>query len=338
VLQSPAYYSMTSSARQDAAAVASHFPKPSLTMPKVFVAGSINMDVVATAARYPRIGETVAGQDVFFFPGGKGANQAVAAAKLGADTTLIGRIGADSFGQDVGVFLGAQGLDLKHVREVADVHTGTALITVADSNNAIVVVPGANLLVSEADVRSPALSRGDILVSQFEIPIATVHAFFARARPAGATTILNPAPAVEFNRGLLELVDVLILNETELSVLTGRDIRSDDPASRIGDAARSLRANGDQVICVTLGQRGAVALVRENVNTHVSHSVNAIDTTGAGDCFVGAVAAQLAAKAPIEDAINYANLAASICVQRMGAGPSMPTKSEVSEKMKTVRA
>jgi ribokinase len=189
-------------------------------MGRVFVAGSTNMDVVATADRHPKIGETVSGREVLYFPGGKGANQAVAAAKLGANTTLIGRIGNDTFGAELKVFLAAQGIDLALVRETSGVHTGTALITVADAENTVVVIPGANALLSVADAKEPALAKGDVAVSQFEIPLSTVSAFFRRARTAGAMTILNPAPAIAFDNELLELTDVLILNESELAFLT----------------------------------------------------------------------------------------------------------------------
>src|SRR5438105_9256124 len=185
-------------------------------MSRVFVAGSINMDVVATAERHPQVGETVAGNAVMYFPGGKGANQAVAAAKLGAPTTLIGRLGADAFGDELKAFLSAHGIDLKLVRQTAEAHTGTAIITVANADNTIVVIPGANALVDAADVAAPVLTKGDIAVSQFEIPLPAISAFFARARIAGATTILNPAPAIEFDRHLLGLVDILVLNEIEL--------------------------------------------------------------------------------------------------------------------------
>src|ERR1043166_1592395 len=189
-------------------------------MGRVFIAGSINMDVVATAERHPRIGETVGGSSVLYFPGGKGANQAVAAAKLGAPTTLIGRLGQDAFGRDLKAFLAAQGIDLRYLHETAEVHSGTAIITVADADNTIIVIPGANGLVGPDDVATVPLTANDIAVSQFEIPQAAIRAFFTRARAAGATTILNPAPMLAFERDLLDLVDVLILNETELGVLT----------------------------------------------------------------------------------------------------------------------
>ncbi len=298
-------------------------------MGRVFVAGSINMDVVATAARHPRIGETVAGTALLYFPGGKGANQAVAAAKLGAPTALIGRLGKDAFGDQLKAFLGAQGVDLRFVQATADAHTGTAVITTANADNTIVVIPGANALVSTADVASPVLAKGDIAVSQFEIPLPTIGAFFKRARAAGATTILNPAPAVEFGTELLDIVDILILNETELGLLTKTALQDSDDPVRFIEAARSLPIGKDGIICVTLGGRGVLALIDGEATIVAGHVVNAIDTTGAGDCFVGAVSAQLAAGQSIADALDYANAAASICVQRMGAAPSMPTAAEV---------
>jgi ribokinase len=298
-------------------------------MGRVVVAGSINMDVVATASRHPRIGETVAGTAVRYFPGGKGANQAVAAAKLGAPTTLIGRLGTDAFGGELRAFLAAQGIDITFVQETAEAHTGTAVITLANADNTIVVIPGANALVDATDVAATALAKGDIAVSQFEIPLPAISAFFKRARATGATTILNPAPAIEFGAELLDLVDILILNETELGLLTKTELRDTDDHARFIEAARSLPIGRDKIICVTLGKRGALALVNDEPLIVAGRAVEAVDTTGAGDCFVGAVAAQLAGGKSIGDAIAYANVAASICVQRMGAAPSMPTKEEV---------
>jgi ribokinase len=297
-------------------------------MGRVFVAGSINMDVVTTAERHPRVGETVAGNTVLYFPGGKGANQAVAAAKLDAEVTLIGRLGADAFGQELKAFLATQGIDLSFVKDTAEAHTGTAIITVANADNTIVVVSGANALVSAEDVSAAVLARGDVALSQFEIPLPAITAFFQRARAAGATTILNPAPAMEFTE-LLDLVDVLILNETELGVLTRTDFHDTDDHTRFIDAARSL-VRTDKIICVTLGKRGVLALIEGRPLVIPGRAVEAVDTTGAGDCFVGALAAQLAGGRAIRDALDSANIAASICVQRLGAAPSMPTAAEVA--------
>ncbi len=297
-------------------------------MGRVFVAGSINMDVVATAERHPKIGETVAGKDVLYFPGGKGANQAVAAARQGVLTTLIGRLGEDSFGKQLRSYLAAQSIDLGLVRDTPDAHSGTAIITVANADNTIVVIPGANALVDAADVAAAPLAKGDVAVSQFEIPLPAISAFFKHARAAGATTILNPAPARAVGPELLALVDVLVLNETELGVLTGAELGENDEPQYFIEAARPLRGR-DRSICITLGRRGVLALVGGEAVLIPGRNVKAVDTTGAGDCFVGALASQLASNQSMREALNYANAAASICVQRMGAAPSMPTADEV---------
>ncbi|WP_315782657.1 MULTISPECIES: ribokinase [unclassified Bradyrhizobium] len=298
-------------------------------MGRVVVAGSINMDVVATAERHPRIGETVAGQSVMYFPGGKGANQAVSAAKLGAPTLLIGRLGADAFGEQLRAFLAGQGIDLSAVKDSASASTGTAIITLANADNTIVVIPGANAEVSADDVAQVELTAGDVAVSQFEIPQATIASFFQRAKAAGATTILNPAPASAFDGALFALVDVLVLNETELGFLAGVDLGDAPSPQQVTEAVKALIPRRDQTVCVTLGPRGAIAVCRGDGRLVEGRAVKAVDTTGAGDCFVGALAARLSQGAAIADAIAYANVAASISVQRMGAGPSMPTAEEV---------
>lgn len=299
-------------------------------MGRVFVAGSINMDVVATADRHPRLGETVAGRHVLYFPGGKGANQAVAASRLGARTTLIGRLGKDSFGAELKTFLREQGIDLGYVVATAEAHTGTAMITVAEADNTIVVIPGANGLVDADDVEIVPLLAGDVAVSQFEIPQPAIAAFFRRGRAAGATTLLNPAPAQKTSDELLALVDILVLNETELGLLAGTELSDSDDAAKLIKAARKLQARADQTICITLGRRGVLALAGREEIAVPGRVVKAVDTTGAGDCFAGALAAQLADGVPLRAALIFANAAASISVQRMGAGPSMPTAAEVA--------
>jgi ribokinase len=305
-------------------------------MGRVFVAGSINMDVVATAERHPRIGETVAGKQVLYFPGGKGANQAVAAAKLGAATTLIGRLGVDAFGTELRAFLAAQEIDLSCVKETPGAHSGTAIITVANADNTIVVVSGANARLEAHDVADVVLTEDDVAVSQFEIPLPVIVAFFERARAAGAITILNPAPASECSPRLLDLVDILVLNENELAFLTAKELYDSDDSARFIEAARTL-ATEDRIVCVTLGSRGVLALIDGDPVLIPGRRVKAVDTTGAGDCFVGALAAQLASGNTIPYALGYANTAASICVQRMGAAPSMPTAEEVRSALSASR-
>jgi ribokinase len=298
-------------------------------MGRVLVAGSINMDIVARALRFPRIGETVGGEGLAFFPGGKGANQAVAAARSGAPTALIGRLGDDTSGRELQAFLAGQRVDLSHVQTTAQAHSGTAIITVCDGDNTIVVVPGANALVDASDAEAPTVQADDVLVSQLEIPVATIAAFFRRGRAAGARTILNPAPASESGRDVLALADIVVLNETELGFFMASDVGADAPPEQVIVLARRLQSAKDQIVCVTLGRRGVIALVDGDVIAIPGHAVAVVDTTGAGDCFVGALAARLADGVAVGAALEYANLAASICVQRMGAGPSMPTHDEV---------
>ena len=208
-------------------------------MGRVFVAGSINMDVVATADRHPKVGETVAGREVLYFSGGKGANQAVAAAKLGAATTLIGRLGKDAFGEELKAFLAAQGVDLtlRAANDSGPIPERPSLRS-ANADNTIVVIPGANGLPMPPMSPRPRSQRGDIAVSQFEIPLPAISAFFKRARCAARTTILNPAPAIEFDAEMLDLVDILILNESELGFLARTELRDTDDHPRFIEGHR----------------------------------------------------------------------------------------------------
>lgn len=287
------------------------------------------MDVVATAARHPKIGETVLGTGMHFFPGGKGANQAVAAARLGAQASLIGRVGRDAFGAELKAFLVAQGVDLALVQDTDGAPTGSAVIVVAENDNAIVVVPAANAALSATDVERAAIAQGDVLLAQLEIPLPTVAAFFARGRASGARTILNPAPAIVVDRNLFAAADLIILNETELALASGRHVDAGTQLDEFAATARALRTHAGQDICVTIGSRGAVAVIGEETHSFAGRPVTVADTTGAGDCFAGAAAAELARGRPLRDALAFANVAASICVQRMGAGPSMPYAAEV---------
>lgn len=298
-------------------------------MPTVVVAGSVNMDVVASAARHPRVGETVSASGLHFYPGGKGANQAVAAARLGCPTLLCAALGTDAFGEDLASFLASCGIDISHVRRVAEAPTGTALIVVADADNTIVVAAGANALLDATSVADVPIASGDVLIGQFEIPLPTVEAFFARGRAAGATTLLNPAPAAPIPVSLARLSDIVVVNETELATLLGEEVATG--SQRTLTAAARLRTFPSQIIVVTLGAGGAVASAPEGDVVVPGKVVRAVDTTGAGDCFVGALAASLAGRAPLADALRYANAAAALCVQRSGAGPSMPGAREVED-------
>jgi ribokinase len=301
-------------------------------MSTVRVAGSINMDVVATCERHPRPGESIAGDDLRYFPGGKGANQAVAAARAGATVTMIGRVGDDVFSEQLLAFLGQQGVTVDSVTTTPSTRTGTALIVVDSAGeNTVVVVAGANGEVVPNDVTHEAIREGDVLVSQFEIPQTTITEFFKAGRRAAASTVLNPAPAMRCSRDLLELTDVLILNESELASFTAKPVGPKTSTDEIIAIADDLRLYPAQVVVVTLGARGAVAIVNERTVQVPGKHVSVIDTTGAGDCFVGNLAAALADRQTLDAALRFANAAASLCVQRVGAGVSMPFIDETNQ-------
>jgi len=298
-------------------------------MSKVIVAGSLNMDVVARAKRHPVPGETLLGSTLDFFPGGKGLNQAAAAAKLGVPTQLIGKVGMDSFGDALLEFLKTLPMDLSRVTRSSKSSTGTALIVVSEnSENTIVVVPGTNALLEAADA-AVEFERGDVLVGQLEIPFGTLEKFFEKGKKKGAATVLNPSPAAVVGQDLLRLSDVIVLNETELGVFCGQKAETYANFKVIRKAVLGLKTRQEQAFIVTLGEKGAFAVTGEREVFVPGRKVKTVDTTGAGDCFVGALAARLSCGDRIEEAMRYANTAASLCVQRPGAAPSMPTAKEV---------
>ncbi|MDQ1391588.1 MAG: ribokinase [Acidimicrobiaceae bacterium] len=292
-------------------------------MPRVVVVGSINMDVVARAPRHPAVGETLLGSALTFVPGGKGANQAVAAARLAAPTELVGRVGADAFGDSLLEFLSAERVGTRRVQRLPEVTTGVAIIVVDDGgDNTIVVVPGANHALTPADVDSLPIEADDIVVVQYELSLPVVFAALSRARRNGARTILNPAPAQASPPELLRLADFLVVNESELAFFTGG-------AGDVIAGVEALRQRPDQVVIATIGPGGAVALIGTDIVEVKGRTVPVVDTTGAGDCFVGALAAALSSWAEVDEAVHFANLAASLAVQRPGAGTGMPTLADV---------
>jgi len=297
-------------------------------MPKVIVIGSLNMDLIVRAERRPATGETVMGSDFQVLPGGKGLNQAVAAARLGAETLMAGRVGNDDFGRRLRAFIAAERVDDAHVRESPGAATGVAVITLADGDNTIVVASGANMQVTREDVSALPIAPGDICVGQFEVPLATTEAAFRRARAIGARTLLNAAPAQALPPALLEVVDILIVNEHELAILSGAAITEASTDADVAGAARRL-IDGQRTVVATLGARGALAVDGIGTRAIAGHKVTVVDTTGAGDCFVGALAAALAAGIDLTAALDRATVAAALSVQRLGAAPSMPTLAEL---------
>ncbi|MEV4539502.1 ribokinase [Asanoa sp. NPDC049518] len=288
-------------------------------MSKVVVVGSANLDLGIGVPHLPEPGETVLGSDVVASPGGKGANQAVAAHRLGADTVLVAAVGADRFGADLRGALGRAGLPLDHVVTRNDTATGVALIVVDDAGeNTIVVAPGANAGLDSAalDALPDLLTPGDVVALQLEIPLDTCLAAARHARRAGALVLLNAAPLPP--AGLAELlgtVDVLVVNEGE--------------AERLGGDAVALRQRGPAACVVTLGARGAVSSDSAGTRDHPPFRVDAIDTTGAGDTFCGALAAALAAGADLHDAVRRGCAAGALATTRMGAQSAMPTAAEL---------
>jgi len=300
------------------------------TRARVAVVGSLNMDLVARAPRLPHPGETLAGRTFAQVAGGKGGNQAVAAARLGAQVSMLGCVGADANGAQLRAGLEAEGIDCAAV-ETGREATGVALIVVDDaSQNAIVIVAGSNgEVTTETIARHEAvLAAADVVICQLETPLDTVQAALATARRLGKTVILNPAPATgPLPAEWLPLIDYLIPNELEAATLTGLPVGSPEEAAT---AAAVLRAAGARNVLVTLGPRGVQAALEGAAPAlYDAPKVKAVDTTAAGDTFIGGFAAQLAQGASVDAAISFAQRAAALSVTRAGAQPSIPTWAEV---------
>jgi ribokinase len=290
--------------------------------PRIVVLGSANMDLIAYVAKAPGRGETVLGREFRTIPGGKGANQAIAAARAGAEVAMIGAVGDDGFGAQLRETLQKSGVDAARLRTAAG-PTGTAHIVVDDSGgNAIVVVPSANAAVTALDQGDLAvIGTADVLLLQLELPLATVAAGAAAGRTAGAQVILTPAPAQPLPDRLLDSVDLLVPNEHEAATLTG-----------LGDLDVALAALLERVpeVVITLGAAGCLHGARGAAPARVpAPRVEAVDTTAAGDVFVGALAVALAQRRPMRAALGWASAAAAISVQRQGASTSMPARAEI---------
>ncbi len=295
---------------------------------RVVVLGSINLDLVATAPRFPHPGETVLGDALAQVPGGKGANQAVAAARAGGATTLVGSVGDDDLGRRVMQFLADEKLDLTHVSVLSGVPSGIALITVVPgSDNTIVPVLGANAEISADALTDIALTPDDVVVLQFGVRMEAVLDALEAAQAAGATVVLNAAPAAECPPRLLRDPDVLVVNETELAMFALGDPKAAtaDPG-RVAELASSLDRTG--VTVVTLGPAGVVVVGDGDVFTTPARATTVVDTTGAGDCFVGNLAARLAVGDDLPAAVRFAVTASSLACETLGAGVSMPTGAQ----------
>ncbi len=301
-------------------------------MSRVVVCGSLNMDIVVQSTRRPAAGETLLGGKVSFLPGGKGLNQAVAAARLGVPTAMLGAIGHDAFGSTLRSFLADNDIDSSGLRVIDKQATGVALIQVAAGDNAITVASGANMHFTRAMLRQPP-QRDEVWVAQFETPVATTMTILAQAREAGARTVLNLAPMVPHSLRLLKCVDIAVLNETELSQASDVPLRASSAMKTIIEACQKLRAKGPRAVVATLGARGAVVVTAEAATVLPGLKAKVVDTTGAGDCFVGALAARLLSGATPLEAARYAIAASSCAVEKLGAAPSMPTARQVAARL-----
>ncbi|AYG45639.1 ribokinase [Pseudomonas sp. Leaf58] len=298
---------------------------------KVVVVGSLNMDLVARAQRLPRAGETLPGESFFTAPGGKGANQAVAVARLGGSVAMIGNVGDDAYGQQLRQALYIEGVDCRAVGTCPGVSSGVALITVdAASQNCIVIIPGGNgLLTPQSVQRFDALLRAaEVIICQLEVPADTVAWALARGRELGKQVILNPAPATgPLPADWFAHIDYLMPNESEAETLTGVRVTDQGSARRAGECLLQM---GVGKVIITLGAQGALLVTAQGHQHFPAPVVQALDTTAAGDTFIGGFAAGLVRGLEEGEAIVFGQRAAALSVTRVGAQPSIPYLAELT--------
>jgi ribokinase len=303
-------------------------------MDQIVVIGSLNMDFVVRAYQLPQRGQTVAGCGFQMLPGGKGANQAFAVGRLGGRARMIGRVGADVFGEQLKSSLSSVGVDTACVISTPGESSGVALILVeTGGQNQIVVVAGANGKLSPEDIRAGMQSSsGGYLLLQLESPLCTVEAAAALGRSYGMLTILDPAPAVPLDSSLLGGIDVLTPNESEALILLGE--KGDNvPLDQAAHICRQLLDLGPSCVILKMGERGAWLADRKQSKHFLTLKVEAVDATAAGDTFNGALAAALAEGEPMEKAVVFANCAAALSVTRFGAQASIPSREEVQQAL-----
>jgi ribokinase len=303
--------------------------------PKITVIGSSNTDLVAKTPKLPAPGETVLGSEFIIAPGGKGANQAVAIARLGGDVTFVAKLGMDDFGDQALENFKRDGINTDFVFRDKEASSGVALIFVDDDGeNMIIAVQGANARLSPADIdrARPAVENADAVVLQLETPIETVEHAVAIAAESGVPVILNPAPARKLETRLIEKLDCLTPNETEAEILTGIKVTDDTSARKAGQRLLELGASS---VVVTMGKRGAMLITAEESLLVPAFQVNAVDATAAGDAFTGGLAYARASGRDLEAAVKFANAVAALAVTKMGAQPSMPAREDVERFLAT---
>ena len=301
----------------------------------ILVIGSLNMDLVVSAERAPEAGETLHGQDFQTTPGGKGSNQAAAAAKLGASTAMAGRVGADEFGARLKNSLTNLGVDTSTVLTDETQPTGVALIIVdAAGENRILLVAGANGQVSPADVGNlrPAIQQAKILVLQLEIPLETVSAALQIAAECGIPTMLNLAPAYPIPDEMLQKITYLVVNESEAGLLSELPVHDLDSAKA---ACKALFERGATTIIITLGSQGALLATPHDFYTLPAYPVDVVDTTAAGDAFSAGFAVALLESGDLQSSVAYANAVGALTVTKFGAQASLPTKDDVAAFLET---
>lgn len=295
----------------------------------VVVVGSTNFDLVVKADRLPKEGESMLATNLKFFPGGKGANQAVAVARLGAKATFVGAVGKDMIGDFLIQGLEANAIDTTYVRRDTACTTGCAFIMLfPNGNNSIVVDPAANFSLTPADIEraGEVIGRADALCTVLEVPLAVVETSLRLARKAGKLTVLDAGPPRHCPPEILKLADVVSPNETELEQLSGEKVSGRVSAR---EAAEKLLGLGVKTVVLKLGSDGAMLVTRRGSKHFPACKVEAVDPTAAGDAFTAALTVQLAGGAAMDEAIRYANLAGALAVTKLGAQPSLPTRAEV---------
>jgi ribokinase len=299
--------------------------------PKITVIGSSNTDLVATVPKLPSPGETIMGKDFIVAPGGKGANQAVAIARIGGDVTFIAKVGMDDYGEQAIRNFKNDGINTSFVFRDHNTPSGVALIFVDDNGeNMLVPVPGANgrLLPTDIEKARFAIESADILVLQLEIPLETVEYAIIIAYEKQIPIVLNPAPGRTLEKSLIEKVTYITPNETEAETLTGTKVTDDSSAKKAGEELLRL---GAKTVIITMGKQGAMLINSDESVLIPAFKVNAVDATAAGDAFTGGLSYAVANGKDIKEAIRFGNAVAGITVTRMGAQPSMPTKDELDE-------